>query len=81
MFSELLLHLHSENGLFRIYSSMWEGPKCPASHASAGSLSFKQWAGLNRFKFLGGIRIGMGCIMYSYCFCMAFVGTCNLHLE
>ena len=47
---------------------MWEGPRRPCDLASAGSLYYKMWAGLDGFDprnnlpvALGGVRIGMGC--------------------
>jgi len=46
---------------------MCEGPRCPCGFASAGSLYYKMWAGLDGFDprndlVLGGVRIGMGCM-------------------
>ena len=46
---------------------MWEGPRHPCGFASAGSLYYKMWVGLNGFDprndlVLGGVGIGMGCM-------------------
>ena len=54
---------------FQNLKLVWEGPRCPCSHASVHvrHLYFKVWAGLNGFepntKFkLGSMRISMGCM-------------------